>query len=114
MKTLLIEAFAGIGGFKQALDLLGYEPMGVIAMDISADCAKVYKQHCRHVVRIQDINQVDEAQVLEWRKRFAKATKVIITRGGLALTIHSSMSIEEEPVQPPVVCLTRSCRSVIG
>ena len=53
-KCLLIEAFAGIGGMKQAMNLLGYEPAGVIAIDSSTECSKVYKQHCRHCVWLND------------------------------------------------------------
>ena len=90
-RTIVIEAFAGIGGFKQALDLLGYEPMGVIAIDISPDCAKIYKQHCRHVVWIPDILQVTEKQVQEWRERFPKATKVLLT-GGWPCVNHSQLN----------------------
>eukprot|EP00438_Fugacium_kawagutii_P002559 Skav209852 [mRNA] locus=scaffold1684:52755:56972:+ [translate_table: standard] len=90
--TLLIEAFAGIGGFKQALDLLGYEPMAVVAIDTSPECAKVYKQHCRHVVWVQDITQVNEDQVVEWRRRFPKATKVLIT-GGWPCINHSQLNV---------------------
>ena len=90
-KTVLVEAFAGIGGFKQALELLGYEPMGVIAIDVAADCAKVYKQHCRHVVWISDITKITEKEVYQWRERFPKATTILLT-GGWPCINHSQLN----------------------
>eukprot|EP00435_Cladocopium_sp_Y103_P011463 s1363_g3.t1 len=39
-KALVVECFAGMGGLKQALDLIGFEPSGVVAIDSSAECAR--------------------------------------------------------------------------
>ena len=89
--AVVIECFAGIGGLKQALDLLGFEPAGVVAIDSSAECSKVYKQHCRHVIWVQRIESVTEEQVLEWRRRFPRATTVIIG-GGWPCVNHSILN----------------------
>jgi len=89
--ALVIECFAGMGGLKQALDLIGFEPAGVVAIDTSAECCKVYKQHCRHVIWVQKIESVTEEQVLEWRRRFPRATKVVIG-GGWPCINHSVLN----------------------
>eukprot|EP00438_Fugacium_kawagutii_P001042 Skav214386 [mRNA] locus=scaffold333:24516:28736:- [translate_table: standard] len=94
-KTLVIEAFAGIGGLKQALDLIGYEPMGVIAIDTSPDCGKVYRQHCRHAVWLQDVQKITEENVVEWRRRFPKATSVLLT-GGWPCVNHSQLNVRRQ------------------
>ena len=94
-RAIVVECFAGIGGAKQALDLLGFEPMGVIAIDNSPESAKVYRQHCRHAVWIQDIKSIQEADVYEWRKRFPKAEVVILT-GGWPCINHSKLNVKRQ------------------
>ena len=51
----------------------------------------MYKQHCRHVIWVQKIEPVTEEQVLEWRRRFPRATKVIIG-GGWPCINHSVLN----------------------
>ena len=92
-KAIVVECFAGIGGTKQALDLLGFEPMGVIAIDTSPDCAKIYKQHCRHVVWLTDITRITEEDVLNWRRKFGGAELVILT-GGWPCINHSRLNTQ--------------------
>jgi site-specific DNA-cytosine methylase len=90
-KALVVECFSGIGGLKQALDLLGYEPAGVVAIDSSPDCQKVYKQHCRHVLMYTDIQKITKEQVFEWRKKFPRVTRVILG-GGWPCVNHSVLN----------------------
>eukprot|EP00435_Cladocopium_sp_Y103_P052133 s394_g16.t1 len=94
-RTIVVEVFAGMGGLKQALDLLGYEPMGVIAIDSSPECAKVYKQHCRHCVWYTDVNTIAEKDVLSWRERFPKATCVVLG-GGWPCINHSQLNVNRQ------------------
>lgn len=51
----------------------------------------MYKPHCRHVIWVQKIEPVTEEQVLEWRRRFTRATKVIIG-GGWPCINHSVLN----------------------
>lgn len=90
---LVVECFAGIGigGLKQALDLLGLVPMGHVGIDNSAECGKVFRQHCRHALWYKNIEDITFEEVKEWRKRFAKATKVILS-GGWPCINHSQLN----------------------
>ena len=94
-KCLLIEVFAGIGGMKQALNLLGYEPAGVIAIESSPECGKVYKQHCRHCILLQDVQKITKNDVKNWRRRFPKVTKVILS-GGWPCVNHSVLNVNRQ------------------
>lgn len=91
--VLVVECFAGIGigGLKQALDLLGLVPMGHVGIDNSAECGKVFRQHCRHALWYKNIEDITFEEVKEWRKRFAKATKVILS-GGWPCINHSQLN----------------------
>ena len=93
--ALVVECFAGMGGLKQALDLLGFEPAGVIAIDNSPECSRIYRQHCRHAIWIQDITTITEAQVIEWRRRFPKVTQVILA-GGWPCVNHSLLNVHRQ------------------
>ena len=93
--ALVVECFAGMGGLKQALDLLGFEPAGVIAIDNSPECSRIYRQHCRHAILIQDITTITEAQVIEWRRRFPKVTQVILA-GGWPCVNHSLLNVHRQ------------------
>ena len=94
-KAVVIEVFAGMGGLKQALDLLGFEPMGVIAIDSSPECAKVYKQHCRHCIWYKDVQSITEKDVLQWREKFSKATMVTLG-GGWPCVNHSQLNVNRQ------------------
>ena len=48
--TVVIEAFAGIGGFSQALKLLGFQPLGVVGIDALPECGRIFRQHVRHAI----------------------------------------------------------------
>jgi site-specific DNA-cytosine methylase len=88
---LVVECFAGIGGLKQALDLLGLVPMGNIGIDSSSECGKVFRQHCRHAVWYNSIESITFAEVKEWRKKFSKVTKVLLS-GGWPCVNHSHLN----------------------
>lgn len=89
--VLAAECFAGFGGLKQALDLLGLVPMGHVGIDSSAECGKVFRQHCRHALWYKNIEDITCEEVKEWRKHFAKATKVILS-GGWPCINHSQLN----------------------
>ena len=88
---LVVECFAGIGGLKQALDLLGVVPMGNIAIDNSADCGKVLRQQCRHVLLYNSIEDISMSTVKEWRLKFPRVKKVILG-GGWPCINHSQLN----------------------
>jgi hypothetical protein len=91
-KMVVVEMFAGMGGLKQALELLGVEPMGVVAVDTSAECMRVYRQHCRHCIWVKDALSITKADVLEWRRRFARAEEVLLG-GGWPCINHSALNV---------------------
>lgn len=88
---LVIEMFAGMGGLKQALDLLGICPLGVIGVDSNPISAKVMRQHCRHILWYNGIEKINEEEVKSWRVRFPKANKVLIG-GGWPCINHSQLN----------------------
>ena len=90
-RMVVIEMFAGMGGLKQALDLIGLEPMGVVAVDASSECMKVYRQHCRHCIWIKDALTITKKDVLEWRRRFHGRRKCCLAGAGPASTTQRSM-----------------------
>ena len=94
-KTLVIELFAGMGGLKQALDLIGFEPMGVVGIDTSADCSKVFKQHCRHCLWYSNVLDLTEKDVVQWRERFPRATSVLLG-GGWPCINHSQLNVHRQ------------------
>eukprot|EP00435_Cladocopium_sp_Y103_P035125 s1263_g9.t1 len=94
-KMVVIEMFAGMGGLKQALDLLGVEPMGVVAVDSSPECMRVYRQHCRHCIWIKDILSITKKDVLEWRRRFPRAEEVLLG-GGWPCLNHSVLNVNRK------------------
>lgn len=55
---LVIEVFAGLGGLKQALDLLGVMPQGVICIDNDATSKKITRLHCRHAIVYDDVKSI--------------------------------------------------------
>jgi len=88
---LVIECFAGIGGMKQAIDLLGAVPMGVISIDNDNTCQKVLRQHTRHAIIYSKIEDITYAEVKEWRRKFPKCTKVLLG-GGWPCINHSQLN----------------------
>ena len=68
--TVVIEAFAGIGGFSQALRLLGFHPMGVVGIDALPECGRIFRQHVRHAIWYDDIHKVQGSELREIRRRF--------------------------------------------
>jgi site-specific DNA-cytosine methylase len=94
-RMVVIEMFAGMGGLKQALDLIGLEPMGVVAVDASPECMKVYRQHCRHCIWIKDALTITKKDVLEWRRRFPRAEEVLLG-GGWPCINHSALNVNRQ------------------
>lgn len=88
---VVVECFAGIGGLKQALDLLGVTPQGIIAVENDPLCTKVIRQQTRHVVHYQKIEEVTYDEVKQWRIRFPRAKKVLIG-GGWPCINHSQLN----------------------
>ena len=86
---LVIECFAGIGGLKQALDLLGVVP--VISIESDPTCSKVIRQQTRHAVCYQKIEDITYEEVKEWRRRFPRVTKVLIGDGWPCIN-HSQLN----------------------
>lgn len=70
--TVVIEAFAGIGGFSQALKLLGYNPIGVVGIDTAPESGRIMRQHVRHALWYDDIHKVHwesyKRYVVDFRK----------------------------------------------
>lgn len=89
--TVVIEAFAGIGGFSQALKLLGYNPIGVVGIDTAPESGRIMRQHVRHALWYDDIHKVQLGELQEIRRRFPKATRVILA-GGWPRLNHSQLN----------------------
>ena len=92
---LVVECFAGMGGLKQALDLLGVVPMGVIAIDSNTVCAKVVRQQTRHVVWYAKIEDITLEEVKEWRRRYPRVKKVLLG-GGWPCVNHSQLNVHRQ------------------
>ena len=90
--TVVIEAFAGIGGFSQALKLLGFYPLGVVGIDAMPECGRIFRQHVRHAVWYDDIHKVHLEELQEIRRRFPRATWVILA-GGWPCINHSQLNV---------------------
>ena len=52
---LVIEMFAGMGGLKQALELIGMVPQGIISVDNDQLSKKISRAHSRHAILYDDV-----------------------------------------------------------
>ena len=91
-ELVVVECFAGMGGLRQALDLLGLVPQGVVCIDNAPQSKKLSRMHCRHAIIFDDIKKVKKEDIAELRRRFPRAKKVLIS-GGWPCVNHSSLNI---------------------
>lgn len=92
---LVIEMFSGMGGLKQALELLGLMPQGVVSVDNDPLSRKITRAHCRHAITIDDARAITKEMVYEWRRQFPLVTKVLVA-GGWPCINHSSLNINRQ------------------
>eukprot|EP00435_Cladocopium_sp_Y103_P031880 s1016_g8.t1 len=92
---LVIEVFAGMGGLKQALELIGIMPQGIISIDNDATSKKISRQHCRHVICYDDVKTITKEMVSEWRRQFPRATRVLLA-GGWPCIHHSALNVNRQ------------------
>ena len=92
---LVIEMFAGMGGLKQALELIGLMPQGVISVDTDSISKRITRQHCRHAICHDDVKTITKEMVSEWRRQFPRAKRVLIA-GGWPGIHHSSLNVDSQ------------------
>ena len=92
---LVIEMFAGMGGLKQALELIGLMPQGVISVDTDSISKRITRQHCRHAICHDDVKTITKEMVSEWRRQFPRAKRVLIA-GGWPCVHHSSLNVDRQ------------------
>ena len=91
-RLLVVEVFAGMGGLKQALELLGVVPQGIIGIDNGATGKKLLRMHCRHGIVYDDVKEIAKEMVFEWRRHFRRARKILLA-GGWPCVHHSSLNV---------------------
>ena len=90
-KIVLVEAFGGIGGLRKAAELIGLLPLGIIFIDADPTCVKLAKRHCAYVLTYNNIKDITKDTVLDWRRTFSGATKVVLG-GGWPCVNHSRLN----------------------
>ena len=78
---LIIEVFGGMGGLRQACELLGLQPQGLIYIDTSDLGTKLVQRQCGYVLTFGDIRKINFEDVKGWRRSFPKVTRVIFGGG---------------------------------
>lgn len=94
-ELVVVECFAGMGGLRQALDLLGLVPQGAVCIDNAPQSKKLSRMHCRHATIFDDIKKVKKEDIVELRRRFPRAKKVLIS-GGRPCVNHSSLNVHRQ------------------
>ena len=89
---VVVEVFVGMGGLKQALELLGMVPPGIISIDNDATSKKLSRMHCRHGIVYDEVKKITREMVFEWRRQFPRAKKILLARGWPCIH-HSSFSV---------------------
>ncbi|CAE7270082.1 unnamed protein product [Symbiodinium sp. CCMP2592] len=79
--VLIIEVFGGMGGLRQACQLLGLQPQGLIYIDTSELGTKLVRRQCGYVLTYGDIKKITFEDVKGWRRSFPKVAKVIFGGG---------------------------------
>ena len=85
---LVVEVFAGIGGLRKALELLGVIPQGIVLIECDPICIKLAKRHCAYV---DDVKKVTMEMVKSWRAQFNKA-QIALIGGGWPCINHISLN----------------------
>ena len=94
-RLLVIEHFAGMGGAKKALDLLGVSPLGVITVENDKLARKVCKHSSPFSWMCLDVHAVTKDTVREWRRIF-KAADEVLNIGGWPCYNHSSLNAHRD------------------
>ena len=86
---LIIEVFGGMGGLRQACELLGLQPQGLIYIDTSDLGTKLVQRQCGYVLTFGDIRKINFEDVKGWRRSFPKVTRVILEAAGLGILLKA-------------------------
>ena len=89
---LVIEAFGGMGGLSQALQLLGVTPVGAIFIDLDLKARKLSKHMRPFALTVPDIQHVSRDTVMDWRRSYPKVKKVLVG-GGWPCVNHSRLNV---------------------
>ena len=92
---LVVEMFAGMGGLKQALELIGMVPQGIISIDTDPTSKKLSRAHCRDGILYDDVKTITKEMVVEWRRQFPRARRILLA-GGWPCIHHSSLNANRQ------------------
>ena len=78
---LVVSLFNGIGGAFRAYDLLGIHPLGLVAVECHKPANRVTLGAWPRAIVVDDVNDVDEAMVLNWLMLFPMVSEVHVWGG---------------------------------
>ena len=79
--VLTIGLFDGIGALRVATDALGWNVVGHISVEKSAQAARVVESHFPGCVIVPDVALVDHEMVKQWSQRFTQVSLVVVGGG---------------------------------
>eukprot|EP00438_Fugacium_kawagutii_P022658 Skav224882 [mRNA] locus=scaffold1112:251630:257035:+ [translate_table: standard] len=104
-KVLTIGLFDGIGALRVACDVLGWNVQGHVSVELQAEAHRVVEAHFPQLIKVSDVELVDEEMVRAWSQRFSSVALVVIGAGPCCEGVSGLNASRRAALQDKCSCL---------